>query len=235
MASPSVARRELRKAVDADDAVMLRAAEMAEWTRKNATAVIVAAVVALALVGGLLYYRVYKSQRAERAAMQYLQVQATLPNDTTQAIRQLDTFASRFDGTTEAAEARMAAAQLWLQKGQAARAADAVRPVAEGGTPVADQGAWMLGAALAQANRRQQAIDTFLELARDTKLAYLKQDALTQAAILREQGNDWRGAAELYAQVAESMEKGSPDRAIVEMHLAEVRARGGIAAPAAAK
>jgi predicted negative regulator of RcsB-dependent stress response len=235
MASPSVARRELRKAVDHDDAVMLRAAEMAEWARKNAMTVIIAAAAALVLVGGLLYYRIYKSQRAERAAMQYLQVQATLPNDTTQAIRQLDSFAGRFDGTTEAAEARMAAAQLWLLKGQAGKAADEVRPVAEGGTPVAEQGAWMLGAALAQGGKRQQAIDTFMKLADDTDLAYLKQDALTQAAILREQANDFRGAADLYAKVAESMEKGSPDRAIVEMHLAEARARAGTAAPAAAK
>src|SRR4051812_41604160 len=137
MASPSVARRELRKAVDHDDAVMLRAAEMADWARKNATTVILTAAAALVLVGGVLYYRIYKSQRAERAAMQYLQVQATLPSDTAGAIRSLDSFAGRFDGTTEADEARLAAAQLWLLKGQAGKAADEARPVAEGGTPVA--------------------------------------------------------------------------------------------------
>ena len=232
MASPSVARRELRQAVDPDDAVMLRAAEMAEWARKNARAVIATVAVALALVGGLLYYRIYKSQRAERAAMQYLQVQAALPNDTTQAIRQLDVFASRFGGLGGAVEARMAAAQLWLLKGQAGKAVDELRPVADGGTPVKEQGMALLGSALTQAGKRQEAIDAFVKLADHTRLAYVREDALTQAAILREQANDWRGAAELYGRVAESMDKGSPDRAIVEMHQAEALAHVG-ATPAA--
>jgi predicted negative regulator of RcsB-dependent stress response len=235
MASPSVARREIRKAVDPDDAVMMRAAEMAEWTRKNARVVLTTAAVALVLVGGFLYYRIYKAQRAERAAMQFLQVQATLPNDTTQAIRQLEGFASRLDGTVEAAEARLSAAQLWLLKGQPAKAIENIQPVADGGTPVAEQALALLGAAYTQGGKRQQAIDTYLKLADRSKLAYVKEDALTQAAILREQANDWRGAADLYAKVAESMEKGSPDRAIVEMHLAEARARAGISAPAAAQ
>ncbi|HEX8906438.1 MAG TPA: tetratricopeptide repeat protein [Longimicrobiaceae bacterium] len=234
MASPSVARREIRKAVDPDDAVMMRAAEMAEWARKNARAVLIATVAALAVVGGLLYYRVYKSQRAERAAMQYLQVQATLPNDTAQAIRALDGFASRYDGTTEAGEARLAAAQLWLGKGQAGKAIAELRPVADGGTPVAAQGRALLAAALAQSGKRQEAIDTFLKLADESELAYVKQDAWTQAAALREQAGDWRGAAELYAKAAETMEKGSPDRTMMEMHQAEALAHAG-ASPAAPK
>ena len=228
MASSSVARRELRKAVDPDDAVMMRAAEMAQWARNNARAVLISVVVALAVVGGVLYYRIYQSQRAERAAIQYLSVQATLPEDTTAAIRSLDAFASRFDGTTEAAEARLQVAQLWMDKGQPAKAVEAVRPVAEGSTPVADEGAWILGSAQAQAGRGQQAVDTFVKLAERTKLQYMKHDALTEAAALREQANDWRGAADLYARAAQGMEKGSQDRAVVEMHLAEARARAGL-------
>jgi len=234
MASPSVARREIRKAVDPDDAVMMRAAEMAEWTRKNARVVLITAAVALVLVGGFLYYRIYKSQRAERAAMQFLQVQATLPNDTTQAIRQLESFASRLDGTAEAAEARLSAAQLWLLKGQPAKALEDIRPVADGGTPVAEQGMALMGSALSQAGKRQEAIDAYLKLADRTKLAYVKEDALTQAALLREQAGDWRGAAELWGRAASSMEKDSPDRTLVEMHQAEAQAHAG-AAPAAAR
>src|SRR4051794_12393801 len=234
MASPSVARREIRKAVDPDDAVMMRAAEMAEWTRKNARVVLIAAAVALVLVCGFLYYRSYKSQRSERAAMQFLQVQATLPNDTTQAIRQLEGFASRLDGTTEAAEARLSAAQLWLLKGQPAKALEDIRPVADGGTPVAEQAMGLMGSALSQAGKRQEAIDAYLKLADRTRLAYVKEDALTQAALLREQAGDWRGAAELWGRAASSMEKDSPDRTLVEMHQAEAAAHAG-AAPAAAK
>jgi tetratricopeptide (TPR) repeat protein len=106
--------------------------------------------------------------------------------------------------------------------------------VADGGTPVAEQALSLLGAAYSQGGKRQEAIDTYLKLADRTRLAYVKEDALTQAAILREQANDWKGAAELYGRAAASMEKGSPDRPVMEMHQAEAQAHAD-AAPAAAR
>jgi tetratricopeptide (TPR) repeat protein len=150
-------------------------------------------------------------------------------------VRQLEAFAGRFDGTNEAAEARIAAAQLLMVQGQPARGIADLRAVADGSTPVAEQGMSLLASALAQAGKRQEAIDTYLKLADRTRLDYMKQDALGQAAALREQANDWAGAAELYARAADSMEKDSQDRAYVELHLAEARAHAGGAAPAAAK
>ncbi|MBV9110836.1 MAG: tetratricopeptide repeat protein [Gemmatimonadetes bacterium] len=235
MASSSVARREVRKAVDADDAVMLRAAEMAEWTRKNARMVVTATAVLVALAAGLLYYRTWKASRADRAALEYFHLKATLASDNGQAVRQLDQFASRFDGTTESAEARIAAAQLQMVDGQPAKALPDLRTAADGSTPVKEQAMSLLASALAQTGKRQEAIDTYLKLADHTKLEYLKQDALTQAAALREQANDWNGAAALYAKAAEGLEKGSQDRAFLELHLAEARANAGKAAAPAAQ
>jgi predicted negative regulator of RcsB-dependent stress response len=228
MASPTVARRTSRTPVETDDVVMMRAAEMAAWTKKNAKAVIYGGAAIVLVLGGILYYQVYKSQRAERAATAFLTLQSTLPNDTAGVIRQLTTFASNYDGTSEAAESRILAAQLWMAKGDANRAVAVVRPAADGGTAVENQARMTLAAALAAAGKRQEAIDTYLDVVKGTKLAYLKLDALTAAATLREDTNDWKGAADLYRQALDATEKDTPDRAVVELHLSEAEAHAGL-------
>lgn len=233
MASPSVARRTPRREVETDDVVMLRAAELAQWARNNARAVMIAAAVVLVLAGSLLYYQVYKNGRANRAAEAFLALQANLPNDTTQALRALQNFTNSYSGTAEADQARIASAQIQLMKGDAARAVETLRPAAKGGSAVTEQARFVMGAALAQAGKRQEAMDTYLGLAKDADLDYMKNNALNQAALLREQANDWKGAAELYQQIVDGMEKGTAQRQIAELHLAEARAHAGTAAPAA--
>jgi predicted negative regulator of RcsB-dependent stress response len=229
MASPSVARRATRNALESDDVVAMRAAELAAWAQKNVTAILIGVAVLVVVTGIALYYQLYKGQRAERAAAAFLTTQAQLPTDSLQAIRQLHTFASNYDGTSEAAEARILAAHLYLGKGQAAQAVAELRPVADGGTPLRDEARMVLGAALTAAGKRQEAVDTYETLANASKLAYVKQDALTQAAALREQMNDWKGAADLYQQALATADKGSADRTVIEMHLAEAQAHAGAA------
>jgi predicted negative regulator of RcsB-dependent stress response len=228
MASPSVARRTSRTPVETDDVVMMRAAELAAWAQKNTQAVIIAAVLLVATLGGIIYYRMYSAQRAERAATAFLNLQATLGSDTVAVTRQLGTFANNYDGTVEAAEARILAAQLWLAKGDANKALEAVRPAAEGGTVVKEQARMVLASALAAAGKRAEAVAAYLDVAKGTKLAYLKQDALGQAAALREQANDWKGAAELYAQALETTEEGTAERALLQLHLSEAQAHAGL-------
>jgi predicted negative regulator of RcsB-dependent stress response len=227
MASPSVARRTSRTPVESDDVVMLRAAELAAWAQKNTQAVIIGAVVLVLTLGGIVYYRMYSAQREERASMAFLNLQASLSTDTAAVTRQLETFASNYSGTSEAAEARILAAQLWLAKGDANKAIAAVRPAAGGGT-LKEQAQMVLASALAAGNQRGEAIDTYLDVAKGTKLNYLKQDALAQAAALREQANDWKGAADLYAQAVETTEKGTSVRTVFLLHLAEAQAHAGL-------
>jgi predicted negative regulator of RcsB-dependent stress response len=220
MASPSVARRTSRTPVETDDVVMMRAAELAAWAQKNTQAVIIAAVLLVGTLGGIIYYRMYSAQRSERAASAFLNLQATLGSDTVAVTRQLGTFANNYDGTVEAAEARILAAQL--------RALEAVRPAAEGRTVVKEQARMVLASALAAAGKRAEAVSAYLDVAKGTKLAYLKQDALGQAAALREQANDWKGAAELYAQALETTEEGTAERALLQLHLSEAQAHAGL-------
>jgi len=211
---------------------MLRAAELAAWARKNTQAVSIAAVLVVGALGALIYYRMYSAQRAQRAPSAFLDVQATLGSDTAAATRQLETFANNYDGTTEGAEARIMAAQLWLAKGDANRAVAAVRPAAEGGSAVKEQARMVLASALAAAGKRAEAVGAYTSVAKGTELAYLKQDALGQAAALREQGGDWKGAVELYQQAIATTEENTSDRALLELRLSEAQARAGLAVSA---
>jgi predicted negative regulator of RcsB-dependent stress response len=228
MASSSVARKAKQTTIDSDDAVAMRAAEIAAWAQRNIVLVLSVAGVLAVVVAGTLYYQVYKSQRAERASTAYLTMQSTIPADTTAAIRQLGTFASNYDGTSEAAQSRMLIAQLWLAKGQPAKAVEEARKVAEGSSSLRDEGRLLLAGALAASNKREEAISTYLKLADDAKLPYMKQDALSQAAVLREQANDWKGAADLYRRMLDTTEKNSGDRTVVMLHLAEAEAHAGL-------
>jgi hypothetical protein len=94
------------------------------------------------------------------------------------------------------------------------------------------QAQMVLASALAAAGKRTEAVNTYLDVAKGTKLAYLKQDALAQAAAIREQANDWKGAAELYAQAIETTEPATAERAMLQLHLSEAQARAGLAVTA---
>ena len=237
MASPAAARRTPRNTIESDDAVAMRAAELAEWARRNARAILIGAVVALVAVGGYMAYRMSADQRAERASQQYLTVQQNVATtaDSAAARRELESFIRRFDGTREADEARLELGQRLLGAGQVKEAIPHFRAVAEGGSPMAYQGASLLGAALAQDGQRDQAIRAYLDIADDAELQYQKQQARSEAAILHEQAGNWKAAADLYRVMRDASKEGSLERSILELRVAEAEghaAAGGAAAPA---
>lgn len=235
MASHTAARRPAsRQNIDSDDALAMRAAEMAAWTRKHGRAVLYAAVAALVLIGGFFWMRMQRANTAQRAATAFLEMQASLPADTAAALRQIVTFADRYEGTADAAIARIQIAQTYLGRNQPKQAIEQLRRVADGGTPVAMQARSLLAAAQARDGQRDEAIRTYLQIAEDSELAYEQQQALNEAALLREQAGDWRGAAELYRRILETTEEGSVERSLMEMRIAEADARAAAPAPAPA-
>jgi predicted negative regulator of RcsB-dependent stress response len=229
MASPSVASRARNTShgADTDDVVMARAIQFTEWARRNAKIVIAVSVVALVVVGGLLYYRIYREQRAERAAVQLAQVEQTVASgNATLALRDLGSFTSRFSGTVEADQARLIQARLHLEAGEPAKAVAVLQEVGEGaGTTVGAQAQLLLAAAHNQAGNRQAAVDAYLRVADAAQLEYLRQEALEGAALLRQQAGDFAGTAELYRRLLETTEEGSFQRSIYEMRLAEAEGR----------
>lgn len=213
--------------VDPDDAFTLRAAEFTDWARTNIRLIVGGAVLIAVLVGGLLYYRVYREDRLARAATEFVRLQQTAASgNAALATRDLDRFVARYDGTAYADEARIALAQLHLQQDQPARAvevlgaADAEVGDAALGAPVA----LMLAAAQQAAGQADAAIATYLRVADGAELKMHRAEALQTAAVLRTEAGDLDGAAELYRRLVDSFEEGSFERQLYGMRLAEVEA-----------
>src|SRR5690606_6044600 len=131
MAAQSVASRSRPPhRPDTDDALLSRALEFSHWARNNVRVIVIAAVIAVVVVGGLLYYRTYQADRMERAATEYMQLEQTAAGNPALAQRELESFATRYDGTPYADEARVVLAQIHLQAGRAQEAIAAAQPVA---------------------------------------------------------------------------------------------------------
>ncbi|HYJ78762.1 MAG TPA: tetratricopeptide repeat protein, partial [Longimicrobiaceae bacterium] len=171
MASHTAARRpSSRQTIDSDDALAMRTAELAAWAQRNARVIMYAAAAAVLLVGGLFWMRVQKARTADRAATAFLEMQSTLPADTTAALRQILTYADRYEGTTDAAVARIQVGETYLRRNQPRQAIPQLRRVAEGSTPVAMQARTLLAAALVQDGKRDEAIRAYLAIADDAEL-----------------------------------------------------------------
>jgi predicted negative regulator of RcsB-dependent stress response len=229
MASPSVASSRTRTTapVGDDDVVMVRALQLSTWARKNARVVMGIAAVALLAVAAYLVYGYQKRQSEERASIAYARVEQTaLSGNATLAQRDLQDFVRRFDGTIQADQARLLLAKVHLDAGKAREAVTVLEAVDEGpGSPVGAQAAMLLGAAQNQAGNRQAAIQSYLRVADAAELDYEKESALSEAAILRQEGGDFAGAAELYRRLRDMAEKDSFERTLYEMRLAEAEGR----------
>lgn len=226
MASPSVASRskQISRAADTDDVVMARALEFAAWAKRHARMVMIVAGLAAALVGGLIwYYWVHKPQQAARAGTEFMSLERRVdPANPALAERDLRDFARRFDGTAEADQARLLLAKIHLQANAPKKAVPVLQEVdAKYQRPLGAQAGLLLGAAQSEAGDREAAIRAYLQVADQAESAYYREEALTSAALLRQQSGNYAGAAELWRRLVEGAEEGSLQRSIFEMRLAE--------------
>ena len=225
MASTSTTARSRKpQALDAEDAMAMRAAELAAWAQRNIRTVIIAAGVVLVLLLVFFATRLTSQRRAERAAAQWLQVQDAAQQGTA-GVPRLASFANSFDGTPESAEARLAVASIYLDQNQPQNAIPEARRVADAGGPMSFQGWMLLGAAQARANQRDAAIQTYLKAADETELVFQQQEARSEAALLNEEAGKWTAAAQIYATMLADTEEGTMDRSVVELRKAEAESR----------
>lgn len=234
MASPSLASRSKqtgRPPSDTDDVVMARAIEFAAWARKHARIVIGTAIVSAVVVGGLIwYYRFERPRVAAKASVEFMQVERTAAGNPALAERDLRAFIQRFGGTPEADQARLLLARQHLEANAPKNAIPVLQAVeADYERPLGAQAGLLLGAAQAQAGNRDAAIATYLRVADEAENAFHREEALSEAALLRQQAGNHAGAAELWRRLVEGAEEGSIQRSIYEMRLAEAegRARAG--------
>ena len=228
MASSTVARSRLPQSkLDSDDALALRAAELSAWARRNARMIIGIAAVALVVVGGLVVWKYSQAQRRAVAAERLLGMAANPVLVSAAGMRELEAFIRQYDGTPEADEARLMLAQTLLDQNQPAQAMTHLRKVADGGSKLAPQAAMMLGSAHAQAGDRNAAIRAYTQAAEKSRMKYQKFEALGQAALQHEAGNNFKAAADIYRGLLNESEKGSQQATIIEMRLTEALAKGG--------
>jgi predicted negative regulator of RcsB-dependent stress response len=233
MAAQSLASRSRRppQAPDSEDIVLARALEFSQWAQRNARILIIVAVLAAAVVGGLIYYRSYQADRDARAAADFMVLEQTAgAADPTTAVADLQRFVTRYDGTGYADEARMAVGRLHIQQGQPQEAIPVLQEASRrmGRSPIAGQAGLLLGAAQEQAGDAPAAMDTYLRVGRDARFEFEQVQGLQAAAALREVAGDHAGAVELYRQLAGMVEEGTLERSIYEMRIAELEQQAAV-------
>ncbi|HEU0012296.1 MAG TPA: tetratricopeptide repeat protein [Longimicrobium sp.] len=229
MASSTAAARsrQAHSALNSDDAVAMRAAEVAAWARRNTRTIILAAVLLGAVVLGLIAWKMMEASKRNQAAAAFLTLQQDPTVVTAAGAPKLEAFIRAHGGTLEADEARMMLAEVRLRANQPKQAVQPARQVAEGGGPMAIQGAMLLGDAHFQAGDRAAAIAAYERAAEQADLDMHRYDALSQAAAVHESAGAHAQAAKVYERMLADMEKGSDRRTYIEMRLAEARARAG--------
>jgi predicted negative regulator of RcsB-dependent stress response len=227
-AQPAASRKKPSAQLSSEELLTARALEFTDWARKNIRLIVGGVIVLAVIVGGLLYYRMYRAAREERAAVEFANVEQTAASgNMALAQRDLEAYVRRYEGTSYGDEASLALAQLYLSQDSAAKAVN----VLEGATDKIDdsvvgpQMAILLAAAQQSANQADAAIQTYLTVADEADLEMYKVQALQNAAILRSEKGDFAGSAELYRRLVDMQEEGSLDRQLYEMRLAEAEAR----------
>lgn len=226
MASSTAARsRTPQPKLDSDDALAVRAAELAAWARRNVRMIIGIAAVALLVVGGLVVWKYSQAQKRAAAGERLLAMTANPALLTAAGTRELQTFIRQYEGTPEANEARLLLAQSLLDQRQPAQAIPHLREVAEGDSRLASQAAMMLGSAHAQAGDRPAAIRAYQQAAEKAAMQYQKFEALGQAALQYEAAGNYKAAADIYRQLLAESEAGSQQATVVEMRMTEAMAK----------
>jgi predicted negative regulator of RcsB-dependent stress response len=213
-----------------DDVVLARALQFAEWAKRNVAMIVGGGVLAVLLLGGLFWYRTDQARRLESAAIEFMQVeQSVQAGDESIAIRDLQQYIERHDGTPYGDEARVMLGSVYLRAEQPAEAAQVLRPVADRlqRSPVGAQAALLLAASQEAQGQRAEAIQTYVRVGDRAQTLFRRQEGLVNAAILHEESGDFTGAAQIWARLVETTEEGSPDRAQFEMRLAEAQAQAG--------
>lgn len=214
---------------ESEDVVIARAIEFTAWAKKNLRLVIAVAVVVAIVVGGLIYWRIYQQNRRERAAAEFVQLQQTAASGNVQlAVRDMEQYVRRFEGTVYAEEAQVALAQLHLQQDSAAKAVEVLAGAAErvGDSALGPQAALLLAAAQQAAGQNDAALATYMAVAEDAELSFRRIAALEAAAQLQSSLGNHAEAANLYQRLADMAGEGTPEWQMYRMRLVEEQAKG---------
>lgn len=213
-----------------DDALTEKLLQLVLWTKRNLRLVTTTAVVIVLAAMASVYALNMREARRSEAMLRLNEVRQTvLSGNHALALRDLESFISRFSGTNAAEEARLLLAQVALESGETTKAIEVLQPLArKANTPLGAPAAFLLAAAYDQNGDAAQAEAAYLRIADQATLGYQRREALEQAARIREAQGDAARAVELYERLVGLTEEDTPERSIAELRLAEARARAGM-------
>jgi predicted negative regulator of RcsB-dependent stress response len=225
MAKHPTARR-VHRTDNADDAFVAGVLESSVWARNHQRIITIGGVALVLLLAVFLYLRNYRSNLSNQATVQLTAVRQTVLQGNRQlAIRDLNTYVSKYGKTSSGDEARLMLAQLYAEEKQTANAVKAIKPIAnEPGGSNGASAALLLGAIYEAGKQPGEAEKVYLQIADDARFGFEKREALERAAGLRLQRGNTAGAAELYDRALKTLPEDSPERTVYQMRIAEVTA-----------
>ena len=199
------------------------------WAKTHGRTLLIGGILVFLILAGALWYKGYQSNIREAAARELNLVRQTVMSGNKQlAVTDLKKYIAKYGKTSSGAEARTMLAQMHLSLNQPQEAATAIEPIADDPED-ASAAAFLLAAAYEAQNKPEKAEETYLKIADAARFGFEKREALERAATVRLSKGNTAGAIELYDRAIKTLPEDSPDRAVYEMRIAEIR--GG--APAA--
>lgn len=214
-------------APDDDDLFTSRVLEATVWAQNNAQTLIFASIVVALAVAGTVYYFNFSETRENQSALELEQIhQVAGVVSTEETLAELNRFLDRFGDAASADEARLLLGQVHLENDNVEGAIDALQPLRSRlGEPVALQAGFLLGAAYEQQGLWDEAVATYLDIADETDLGFQLRNALSDAARVRAAQGHYAEAELLLGDLLDELEATDPGRGVIEMRLAEMRAR----------
>lgn len=214
---------------DDDDLFTSRVLEASVWAQKNVQTLIFAGIVAALTVAATVYYFNFSEAREDQGTIELEQIhQVVGVVSTEETLAELNRFLERFENASSAAEARLLLGQVHLENGNVQAAIDVLQPLrGRLGEPVALQAGFLLAAAYEQQGSWDEAVETYLDIADETDLGFQLRNALSDASRVRAAQGRYADAQALLEDLLDELGETDLGRGIIEMRLAEMRARDG--------
>ena len=163
----SIAKKSKKEHVDTEDQIMESVASLTIWAQRNRRmATLVALGLTAAIAAGVIYVR-YRADLSERAAVRLDALKLSAQGSPPEVLRaDLGVFIAQFEGTAQAAEARVFLAEMELRRDSLGAAIATLEPIADpgAGTPIAYHATTMLAAAQERLGDSDGAMRTYRRL-----------------------------------------------------------------------
>lgn len=231
------ARRIHRVDTTPDDAFIARILDLWVWARNNSRILTIAAVVVVLGTAIGLYYRSSQAAMREQAAATLTEVRQTVASgNTALALRDLESFLTRFGNTEASDEARILMAQIHLNEGRHSEAVSAIRQLAANPErPLGASAGLLLAAAYEASGNAADAEATYLRVADRAQYPFQQRQALDAAARVRIDQGNLAGAVTVLERLVAATPEDNPEHNLYVMRLAEARARAAQPAATAAQ